>query len=105
MILSCHTHLFTAYWKKENIVTVVISQVLSQAKCLGKVKLVPLALALVQVSRWVEAEAGSLDHPALEENASLVPLGLEGRHHTSLVSLLTGVYSTMVGTKPYHSAH
>lgn len=75
--------------------TVVISQVLSQARCLGKVKLVPLVLAYVEVSLWVEGEAGSQDHPALEETASLVPLGLEGHRRTSLVSLVTDVYATM----------
>lgn len=68
-----------------------MSQVPSQARCLGKVKLVPLALAHVGVSPWVEAEAGSLDHPAPVETASLVPLGLEDRHHISLVSSVTCV--------------
>lgn len=60
------------------------AKVPSQARCLGKVKLVPLALALVEVFPWVEAEEGFLDHLALEETAFLVPLGLEGHHHTSL---------------------
>lgn len=60
------------------------AKVPSQARCLGRVKLVPLALVLVGVSPWVEAEAGSLDHPAPVEIASLALLGLEDRHHTSL---------------------
>lgn len=60
------------------------AKVPSQARCLGKAKLAPLVLVLVEVSPWVEAEAGSLDHPAPEETASPVLLGLEGRHHTSL---------------------
>lgn len=67
--------------------SLIISQVPSQARCLEKVKLVPLALALVGVSPWVEVEADSLDHLVLEETASLGPLGLAGRHHTFLVSL------------------
>lgn len=62
------------------------AKVPSQARCLGKVKQVPLALALVGVSPWVEAaEAGfHPDHPAPVETASLVPLDLEDRPHTSL---------------------
>lgn len=89
---------FFIYIKPSNY-CLVISQVLSQARCLGKVKLVPLVLACVEVSLWVEAEAGSLDHLALEETASLVPLDLEGHRHTSLVSLVTVVYATMSGRK------
>lgn len=43
----------------------------------------------MEVFPWgVEVEAGFLDHLALEETASLVLLGLEGRHHTSPVSLV-----------------
>lgn len=61
----------------------VISQVPSQARCLGKEKLV-LQVLLEEGSPWVEAEAGSLDHPAPVETASLVPLDLEDRPHTSL---------------------
>lgn len=53
----------------------------------------------MEVSPWVEAEAGSLDHLAPEETASLVPLGLEGHRHTFLVSLVTSVYATMVEIK------
>lgn len=65
---------------------------LSQARCLGKVKLGPLEQALVEVSPWeVEAKAGFLGRLALEETASLDLLGPEGHHHISLVSLVTGV--------------
>lgn len=97
---TSHTYIIYCVIKSKTRLAVVKPQVLSQARCLGKVKPVHLALALVEVSLWVEAEAGSLDHPAPEETASLVPLGPEVHHHTSLVSLLTGVYASMVDTNP-----
>lgn len=88
-------HLFHLIWKAE-LFFPHLSQVPSQARCLGKVKLGPLGLAFGGDSPWVEAGAGSLDHPALVESASLVPLGLEGRRPTSLVSLVTSVYASVV---------
>lgn len=73
---------------------------LSQAKCLGKVKLAPLEQAFVEVSQWeVEAKAGSLGRLALEETASLDLLVLGGRHHISLVSLVIGVCLRTVETR------
>lgn len=59
------------------------SHVPSQGKCLGRVKLVLLVLVFVEVFPWVEAEAGSLDHPAPVETAFLVLLGRVDRHHIS----------------------
>lgn len=51
----------------------VFSQVPRQVRCLGKERLVLLVLDPVVVSPWeAEGEAGSPDHLALEETASLV---------------------------------
>lgn len=94
-----HMHTFgTRIHTLSHVLRLVVSQVPSQARCLGKVKPVPLVLVLVEVSPWVEAEAGSLDHLAPEETASLAPLGLEGHHHTSLVSLVTSICASVMGT-------
>lgn len=71
----------------------VVSQVLSQVRCLEKVKLAPLAPV---VSQWAEEEAGSPDHLALEGTAFLVLLDLEDHHHTSLVGLITIIYAIRV---------
>lgn len=64
----------------------VMLQVPSRARCLARGRPAPPAPAPAEVSPWVEAEAGSPDHPAPEETASLVPWDLEVHHHTSLVS-------------------
>lgn len=63
----------------------LISKVPSQARCPGKAKPGPLAVAFVEgVSPWVEAEADSPDHPALEATASLVHPDPEDHLHISL---------------------
>lgn len=67
---------------------VVILQPTSRARCLVKVKLVPLVVALVEGFPWVEAEPSFLDHLVREGTVSLVLLGLEVHHHTSQVSVL-----------------
>lgn len=65
----------------------VILQLHNQARCLVKVKLVPLVVAVVEGFLWVEAEASSPDPLVQEGTGFLVPSGLVGHHHISLVSV------------------
>lgn len=66
-----------------------------------KVKPAPLVQVPAAVSLWgVEVEEGSPDLLVLEGTVSLAPSGLEDRHHTFLVSLVTGVRAKRVGTVP-----